>query len=158
MNPSTNSTELMFELDSLYVSTEIIISGKFKEFPLDGLLLEACLLHFRVIWDFFYKPKEKRTDLVVRDFVPKWKGIAPPARLKAIRTWLNAMLAHLTTHRPNPAFKIGEVTMTDIKQIRDHTKALFDAFISDLTQEQRAALVNPHARKFLQYETLKPLG
>ncbi len=57
---TTAAAELMFEVDSLYVSTEMILSGKFREFPLDGLLLEACLLHFRIIWDFFYGTKKKR--------------------------------------------------------------------------------------------------
>lgn len=46
--------ELMYESDSLYVSTEMILSRRVRESPLDGLLLEACLLHFRVVWDVFY--------------------------------------------------------------------------------------------------------
>ena len=50
---TTAAAELMYEVDSLYVSTEMILSGRFLEFPLDGLLLEACLLHFRAVWDFF---------------------------------------------------------------------------------------------------------
>src|SRR5690242_17760850 len=122
------AAELMYEVDSLYVSTEMILGGRFREFPLDGLLLEACLLHFRVVWDFFYGAKKKKTDIVVADFVSKWKKNTPPARLKDIRKWLNAMMAHLTTHRTEPAFKIGEITGADIEQIREHTKTLFGAF------------------------------
>ena len=148
VSQSTPATELMYELDSLYVSTEIIIGGKFREFPLDGLLLEACLLHFRVIWDFFYRPKVKTTDIVVRDFVPQWSEVAPPPRLAAIRKWLNVMLAHLTTQRIDPALKAGEIRMTDVRQMREHTKTLFDAFVKVLSEDQREALVDPHARKF----------
>ena len=157
MDRSTPATELMFELDSLYVSTEIILGGKVREFPLDGFLLEVCLLHFRVVWDFFYRPKHKTSDIVVRDFIPQWKwnGVAPPTRLVAIRKWLNVMLAHLTTHRTDPALKAGEITMADIGQMREHTQTLFDAFVKGLTEEQRKTLVNPHARKFTRFETLK---
>jgi hypothetical protein len=151
------AAELVFEVDSLYVSTEMILSGKFQEFPLDGLLEEACLLHFRIVWDFFYGAKKEETDIVVRDFVPTWNKIPPPTRLKDIRKWLNVMLAHLTTHRTEPTFKIGEVTRADIEQTREHVKTLFDGFVTALSDDQRKALVNPLAHKFTRYETLKPL-
>ena len=153
---TTAAAELMYEVDSLYVSTEMILSGRFLEFPLDGLLLEACLLHFRAVWDFFYGQKKEKTDIVVRDFVPDWKKIAPPPRLKDIRKWLNVMLAHLTTHRTSPAFKVGEITRADIDQIRQHTKTLYEAFVTALSDDQRKALVNHLAYKFTRYETLKP--
>ena len=128
----------------------------FREFPLDGLLLEACLLHFRVVWDFFYRPKQKNTDIVVRDFVSAWNKPTPPPRLKDIRKWLNTMLAHLTTHRIEPSFKVGEISEADIEQIRSHTKALFTAFAKALSDEQREVLTNPLAHKFTHHETLKP--
>ena len=147
--------EFMYEIDSLYVSTEMILSRRFREPPLDGLLLEACLLHFRVVWDFFYRPREKKTDVVVGDYVPKWMATNPPARLKEIRKWLNAMLAHLTVHRIDPDYKAGEITEEDIRLIREHTKALFAAFVNaPITKDQRDALVNPLAGKFSRYETL----
>ena len=146
--------ELMYELDSLYVSTEMILSRRFREPPLDGLLLEACLLHFRVIWDFFYRPKEKNTDVVVRDYVPTWAATEPPARLKEIRRWLNVMLAHLTTHRVDPDCKAGEIAEADIRLIREHTETLFAAFVDLLTKDQHDALINPLVGKFTQYKTL----
>ena len=158
MNLNSNSSiapELMYEVDSLYVSTEMILSGQFRDFPIDGLLLEACLLHFRVVWDFFYRPKKEGSDVVVGDFIPTWNKGVPPTRLAVIRKWLNVMLAHLTTRRADPTFKIGEITMADINEIREHTRTMFDAFVKDLPEEGRRALVNPHARKFAQYQTLK---
>ena len=153
---TTPAAELMYELDSLYVSTEMILGRKFRGPPLDGLLEDACLLHFRIVWDFFYRPKKKNTDIVVRDFVPMWEEITPPARLKNIRRWLNVMLAHLTTDRTEPSFKVGEVTEEDFGQIREHTKILFEAFAKTLPDDQRKELVNPLAHKFTRYETLKP--
>jgi hypothetical protein len=155
---STQATELMYEIDSLYVSTEMILGGRFREFPLDGLLLEACLLHFRIVWDFFYGVKKQKTDIVINDFVPNWKRNTPPARLKDIRKWLNAMLAHLTTHRTRPAFKVGEITVEDVEKIREHTKTLFENFVAALSDDQRKALVNPLAHKFARYQTLKPMA
>jgi hypothetical protein len=150
--------EVMFEIDSLYVSTEMTLSRRFREFPLDGLLLEACLLHFRVVWDFFYRPKKKPSDVVVRDYVPGWTDIDPPPRLKDIREkgkWLDVMIAHLTTHRVDPNYKAGEITEGDIKLLRAHIKTLFDVFVSaPLAIDQREALVNPLAHKFARYETL----
>jgi hypothetical protein len=147
--------ELMYEIDSLYVSTEMILSRRFREPPLDSLLLEACLLHFRVVWDFFYRPKKDKTDVVVGGYVPTWTATDPPARLRTIRKRLNVMLAHLTTHRVDPDYKADETTEEDIRLIREHTKTLFAAFVkAPLTKDQRDALVNPLADKFTRYETL----
>lgn len=66
------------------------------------------------------------------------------------------MLAHLTTHRSDPAYKVGEVMETDIQMIREHTKTLFDGFVKCLSETERAEPVNQLAFKFIQYETLKP--
>jgi hypothetical protein len=45
--------------------------------------------------------------------------------------------------------------MADINEIREHTRTVFEAFVKDLPEKQRRALVNPHARKFAQYQILK---
>ena len=152
---STASAELKFELGSLYVSTEIILSRRFRQYPFDGLLLEACLLHFRIVWDFFYQTPKKATDIVASCFVPKWNAPAAPPRLTAIRKWLDVMLAHLTTHRTDPAYKVGEITEADVQLIRGHTKQLFEEFLKGLAPDQRKELVHALAYKFSQYETLK---
>src|SRR5215475_11850829 len=146
--------DLMYEIDSLYVSTEMILTRQFREPPLDGLLLEACLLHFRVVWDFFYRAEKEDTDVVVSNFIPTWKTTDPPPQLKRIRKWLNVMLAHLTTYRSQTAYRKGAITEDDIRLIRDHTKQLFEAFQQALTGDQRKALVNPLATKFAAYERL----
>ena len=76
---STAAAELKFEIDSLYVSTAIILSRRFRPHPLDGLLLEACLLHLRIVWDFFHRAPKKATDIVATRFNPKWTlPTAPP--------------------------------------------------------------------------------
>jgi hypothetical protein len=78
----------------------------------------------------------------------------PPARLKKIRSWLNVMLAHLTTHRVDPNYKAGEITEEDVTLIRDSTRDWFTSFWAALTEEQRKTLVNPLGRKFTGYELL----
>lgn len=158
---TTPGAELKYEIDALYVSTEMILSGRFREYPLDSFLLETCLLHFRIVWDFFYSPGKKPTDITAANFITNtnWTPPVAPARLKDIRSknkWIDVMLAHLTTHRSDPDYKMGEVMGADIQMIRDHTKTLFDAFVKCLTDSQRAELVNHLAHKFTQYETLKP--
>lgn len=65
-------------------------------------------------------------------------------------------MAHLTTKRIDPAYKIHETTEDDVRLIRAHTRTLFEAFVTHLNHEQRKMLVNPLACKFTQYETLKP--
>ena len=75
--------------------------------------------------------RDEETDIVVHSFIPKWKGLAQPARLRVTRKWLNVTLAHLTTHRTDPAYKAGEIT----GQIWEHTKAPFEAFVAALSDE-----------------------
>jgi hypothetical protein len=134
MKRSPLAGELMYEVDSLFVSTEMILSHEFRQPPLDGLLLEACLLHFRVVWDFFYYAKKKKTDVVVRDYIQRWKDIEAPVRLKAIRNWLNAMLAHLTTHRVDPTHKAGEIT--EQRQVNPRTHQGFVCIVRQCADER----------------------
>src|SRR5436190_10499400 len=137
--------ELKYEIDSLYVSADMILSRRFREVPLDGLLLEACLLHFRVVWDFFYRPKKERTDVVVRDYAPAWRDIAPPARLRDIRKWLNVMLAHLTTHRVTvPAMDTGVVGRGERA---DHELPRLHGFDGAADFFDEAAVFMPHRRR-----------
>lgn len=149
--------ELKYEIDSLYVSTEIIESGKYRQPPFDGLLLGVCLLHFRVVWDFFYG-RQQGSDLTVRTFLSdaalRTRRPKQPKRLAEIRLWLNVMLAHLSSERIDPKRKAGEISMEDIGLIRSHTEALFLGFAKALSADQKAGLVNPHARKFQRFKTL----
>lgn len=150
--------ELKYEFDSLFVSTEIVQSRDYKQPPFDGLLLEVCLLHFRVIWDFFYG-RQKANDFTVRMFLAdsslRKHRPKQPKRLAEIRLWLNVMLAHLSAERIDPKCKAGEIRMEDILLIRDHTEALFGGFVAALSTSQRAGMINPHARKFQKFKTLK---
>ena len=151
--------ELKYELDALYVATEIVRSPEYKHYPFDGLLYEACLLHFRVVWDFFYH-KEKDSDFTVRDFMSsetlrRHRPKQPP-RLREIRQYSNVMLAHLSRERIDPKRKAGEPLLADFDLIRKHTEDLFNGFVAALTPEQRKLLINPLRRKFINFTTLQP--
>ncbi len=159
MLDNKNLGGLKFEIDSFYVAAEIIRSGKRIDPPLDGLLLEACLLHFRLVWDFFYGPW-KKNDLRVKDFVPngipKKKRPKQTAELRAIRRALDETIAHLSRRRITPAFKKGQIKFTDLPKMQDHVAKLFAVFAAELTQDQRDTLnANPLASKFSTYRTLR---
>src|ERR1700722_1507440 len=83
---------LKYEIDALYVLTEMIQSRKFMQFPLDSFLLECCLAHFRVVWDFFYADDSHA--LTVRAFLTddKLRAARPkqPKRLREVRGWVNS--------------------------------------------------------------------
>lgn len=148
--------ELMFELDSLTASSEMILSRRHRVPPLDGLLLEAFCLHFRIVWDFFNPPARKKvkTDVDARDYVADWVPIDPPRRPAEIRKWLNVMLAHLTEHRADPDYKVGEISMDDISRMTEHIQHLFLKFYEQLDDAQKKSLVNPLKRKFKGYRSL----
>jgi hypothetical protein len=153
----TLAGDLMYELNALYASTEMIHSGHLTDPALRGLLLEACLLHFRVVWDFFYLRESQRfpTDVVAEDYLPKWRPPKPPSVLVKIRKRVDVMVAHLTSKRANPDYRNMDTTMDDIVRIRVHTERLFNAFKTALPQAHHEWFVNPLARKFARYETLQ---
>jgi hypothetical protein len=159
MLDNKNLGELKFEIDSFYGAHEIIRSGKRIDPPLDGLLLEAWLLHFRLVWDFFSGPW-KKNDLRVKDFVangiPKKERPKQTAELRAIRRALDETIAHLSRRRITTAFKKGQINFTDLPKMQNHVAKLFAVFAAQLNRDQRDALnTNPLASKFSAYKTLK---
>jgi hypothetical protein len=90
------------------------------------------LLHFRVIWDFFYRGG-KNSDFSVREFLSnnalKRSRPKQPKRLTEIREYLNVMLAHLSRERIDPRRNAGEPRVADFALIRKHTEDLFNRFV-----------------------------
>src|ERR1039457_2572761 len=97
--------ELKYEIDSFYVSAEMMLSHKRLEPPLDGMIQEVCLLHFRILWDFFNE-QGKKNDLRVRNFlplgIPKAERPKQTKELKALRKSLDETVAHLSVQRITP--------------------------------------------------------
>lgn len=68
------------------------------------LLLEAFLIHVRILVDFFYVDSTNKDDMIAQDFLPSstdWASIRPafPVDLDELRTAINKLLAHLTYSR-----------------------------------------------------------
>src|ERR1035438_3581506 len=143
--------ELKYEIDMLYVTTEIVLSPKYKEYPLDSILFEVCLLHFRVVWDFFYASGED-TDFTVRDVLAddqlKTHRPKQPKRLRGIRDYVDVMLAHLSQDRIDADLKNRVPQREDFALIREHTETLFKGFVAALTAGQKAAFKNTLPHKF----------
>jgi len=147
---------LKYEFDSLYVLTEMIQSRRFMRHPLDSFLLECCLAHFRVIWDFFYLAESNA--LNVRAFLAgsEVRATRPkqPSRLRALRDGVNSDVVHLGLARIRAERKAQAPTMHDIAAIREHVRALYCYFTGELPDPQKSLLVNPLAHKFRDFETL----
>jgi hypothetical protein len=152
--------ELKYEIDTLYVATEIVLSSDYKQPPLDSMIFEVALLHFRVVWDFFYAGGNT-TDFTVRDLLSddQVKSHRPkqPKRLKEIRDYLDDMLAHLTHRRIDGKLKALVPNVEDFKLIRTHTEELFNALVAALNDDQKAAFRDGSlSHKFTKFKTLQP--
>ena len=126
------------------------------QYPLDSFLLECCLAHFRVVWDFFYVDDSQA--LTVRAFLSgnAVRATRPkqPKRLKEVRDGVNSSVVHLGLARIEPDRKAKEPTMDDIIAIRTHVETLCAHFVGELAPRQKALLVNPLAYKFTNYKSL----
>jgi hypothetical protein len=117
----------------------------------DAIIRESCLMHMRLLLDFFYPrrdpmKKRKYEDVFVTDYLPEKARLrkefqdllAEPPWLQDYRNRLDWQLAHLTMKRidfeKNPAWQPE-------KQFA-HLELLIREFISALPEKTRA-LLNP---------------
>jgi hypothetical protein len=66
-----------------------------------NLQTEACALHLRNLYEFFYPADPYDDDVIAQDYAPDWSKKQPPRTplLKTARKRANKELAHLTTER-----------------------------------------------------------
>jgi len=66
-----------------------------------NLKAEACALHFRNLFEFFYPAHPRENDVITTDYVADWDAKRPAATqpLKQARKRADKELAHLTTGR-----------------------------------------------------------
>jgi hypothetical protein len=69
--------------------------------PIDDALLEAVLVHLRLLGDFLGSRRMSARDLHASDWVPDWRGRAWLAN--DVRARINAQVAHLSKER-DPSF------------------------------------------------------
>jgi len=120
----------------------------------DAMIRESCLLHTRLLLDFFYprvdpSKKRKYEDVFVTDYLPDKTQLckefqdllANPPWLRDFRNRLDWQLAHLTTKRidceKNPAWQPQ-------KQFK-HIELLISEFLSALPEKTRT-LFNPRQK------------
>jgi hypothetical protein len=115
----------------------------------DAMIRESCLVHLRLLLDFFYPRKNsaftKYKDIFVSDYLPDRNCLSPdfqdllepPAWLQHYRDQLDWRLAHLTLERlrfePGPE----RPSWNPVPQF-DHVERLITEFIAALPREMKA--------------------
>jgi hypothetical protein len=142
---------LSFEINRFRTAASMWGKPKYGS-VVDAMIRESCLIHMRLLLDFFYPrigPAKKRRfeDVFVTDYLPENTQLtrefqdllAEPPWLQDYRNQLDWRLAHLTMKRidfeKNPAWQPE-------KQFA-HLERLICGFISALPQRTRA-LFNRH--------------
>ena len=141
---------LRFEIERFQMAASMWGRSKYGV-EVDGMIRESCLIHMRLLLDFFYPRvdprKRKYDDVFVTDYLPEktqlrkqfQELLAEPAWLRDYRDQLDWRLAHLTTKRidynTNAAWRPQE-------QFR-HLELLIREFKSALPERTRA-MFNPH--------------
>ena len=118
----------------------------------DAMIREACLIHMRLLLDFFYPridpKKSKFEDVFVSDYLPNktqlpkplQKLLTAPSWLQDYRDQLDWRLAHMTMMRME--FKKKRRVWEPQKQFV-HLESLISGFIAALPDKTRA-LFNPN--------------
>lgn len=145
---------IKYELDAFVHAFRAMLAHRTKP-PLDSLLEECFLLHFRILWEFFHLEASSRypDDIRAAAFVGKTYPSAP--LITTLHDRANKLLTHLTLGRLGlPGF-----TMQDAEAIREHIRLTCVAFGNDLSAEQKAWFVkNPLGeRRFPQVEAWQVL-
>ena len=141
---------LSFEINRFRVAASMWGKPKYDRVS-DAMIRESCLIHSRLLLDFFYPRNDPTTskfqDVFVTDYLPDktqlskefQKLLTKPSWLEDYRDQLDWRLAHLTMKRmdfeKNPAWQPE-------KQF-EHLERLISEFISALPEKTRA-LFNPH--------------
>jgi hypothetical protein len=142
---------LSFEINRFRVAASMWNKRKYGN-VVDAMIRESCLIHMRLLLDFFYpridpRKKRKYDDVFATDFLPEKTQLrkefqallAEPAWLQDYRNQLDWRLAHMTTKRisydKNPAWRPEEQF--------SHLGQLIREFLSALPEKTRA-LYNPH--------------
>ena len=109
----------------------------------DAMIRESCLIHMRLLLDFFYPRvdprKSKHEDVFVSDYLPE-RGRLPlelannPPWLQEYRDQLDWRLAHLTMKR----FEFEERPVWQPQEQFGHLERLIAAFLAALPADVKA--------------------
>ncbi len=124
---------IKYEIDAFVHAFRAMLAHRTKP-PLDSLLEECFLLHFRTLWEFFHLGASSRypDDIRAAAFTGKIYPSAPP--ITELHDRAHKLLAHLTLGRLGlPGFALQET-----EAIREHIRVTWLAFGNDLSADQRA--------------------
>ena len=145
---------IKYELDAFVHAFRAMSVHRTKP-PLDSLLEECFLLHFRILWEFFHRKASSRhsDDIRATAFVSKIYPSAPS--ITELHDRANKLLAHLTLGR----LELPGFTLEETEAIREHIRVTWLAFGTDLSAEQKTWFArNPLGeRRFPQVEAWQAL-
>ena len=127
-----SAQHIKYELDAFVHAFRAMLAHRTKP-PLDSLLEECFLLHFRTLWEFFHLGASSRfpDDIRAADFAGKIYPSPPP--ITALHDRANKLLAHLTLGR----LELPGFTLQDTEAISDHIRLTWLAFGNNLSAEQK---------------------
>jgi hypothetical protein len=141
---------LIFEFNRFRLAASMWTTPQFDGF-VDAMIRESCLIHLRLLLDFFYPrvdttKKSKFEDIFATDYLPDRAALpvelqellTKPSWLQDYRNQLDWRLAHLTMKRMN--FEKSPIWEPE-KQF-SHLEQLISEFIAALPAKTRA-LFNP---------------
>ncbi len=126
------SEHLFYEWWMLQFTADQLLSGNHRDARLLNALLEALVIHYRSLLDFFYPGEHPRPDdMIAHDYFdePKqWEQVRlePPTTLTAERTRAHKEIAHLTYARLDVT---PDAKGWNHVQIRRHFEAIFAIFV-----------------------------
>jgi len=152
---------LSFEINRFRIAASMWGKPRYGKVA-DAMIRESCLIHMRLLLDFFYPridptKKSKFEDVFVTDYLPDKTQLrkefqnllAKPSWLQGYRDRLDWRLAHLTVKRMD--FEKNPVWRPE-KQF-EHLERLISEFISALPEKTRA-LFNPHQQEDLDLQRM----
>ncbi len=133
------SKEHLYYEYSMFIETSKALTSKNNDQFQTNILLESFVLHFRVLYDFFYPNQstlqgkgERDDDVIATDFFTDWKATDATDMLKEQRKRADKQLAHLSYKRLNVE---PEKKPWPCLEITNEIKGLMTSFVETVTND-----------------------
>ena len=143
-------THLSFEINRFTRGVELWRQKVNGDSSIDDMVLEACLIHLRLLVDFFFPRMEAEAygpvqEIFVTDYIPNDQYstrlsvlLSPtPDWVPVYRSKLDWQIAHLTLKRDEIATEDGWHHWKDIQQPFKQMEKLIEAFLHALPREMK---------------------
>lgn len=137
---------VQYEIDSYVWAWKTFQELADSEIIRRRLVLEALLLHFRNLLNFFRPRRQGPLDVLARHFVPNGSELdSGTARLEVYRARLNSLLSHLSYERTR-CVREGEMGW-DIDQMTTHLADAWGLFLRLLPLDRREWFRSEHGHE-----------